>query len=188
MNGSGVASDPLCRDRHFDSRRQTSNQPPTVVRVRSEQTEGCHARQSTDPHKLRGSKPQEGGLTSVLDTHGPRDSLLTVCSCGPKASGSGSLAQYYRHATSRPRKPQLTSAITVLFQANTRHAHGREFKLLVTCMPIECGEGAGRCGRRQPGSSVAWQVCLHHVLVASLAPDKRDNFAPRYPLELSVFL
>ena len=75
MYVSGVASDPLCRDRYPRFQETKSNLPPTVVRVRSELIEGCQARQSTDPHKLRGSKPQQGSLTSVLDTHGPRQSL-----------------------------------------------------------------------------------------------------------------
>ena len=134
MYVSGVASDPLCRDRYPRFQETKSNLPPTVVRVRSEQIEGCQARQSTDPHKLRGSKPQQGSLTSVLDTHGPRQRAqqslgLTVCSCGPKASGSGSLAPCLQTRDHRePDTPQPTSAIANTSQANTRHAHGREFR------------------------------------------------------------
>lgn len=163
MYVSGVASDPLCRDRYPRFQETKSNFPPTVVRVRSEQIEGCQARQSTDPHKLRGSKPQQGSLTSVLDTHGPRQRAqqslgLTVCSCGPKASGSGSLAQCYRHATiATSRKPQPTSAITKCYSKPIHGTHMVESSnYWFTCMPIGCGEGAARGGRTQPGPSAAW--------------------------------
>jgi hypothetical protein len=162
MYVSGVASDPLCRDRYPRFQETKSNLPPTVVRVRSEQIEGCQARQSTDPHKLRGSKPQQGSLTSVLDTHGPRQRAqqslgLTVCSCGPKASGSGSLAQCYRHATIATSKASTDIRNHKCYPKPIHGTHMVESSYYwVTCMPIGCGEGAARGGRTQPGPSAAW--------------------------------
>lgn len=137
--------------------QKKSNLRPTSFRVRSGQIEGCQARQSTDPHKLSGSKPQQGILTSVFDTHGPRQSLgLMVCSCGPEASGSGSLAQCYRHATIATSQPLPTSAI--VRSQRGKPIHGTHMvqssDYWSKCMPIACGEGFVACGKNN--SDLLW--------------------------------
>jgi len=137
MYVSGVASDPLCRDRYPRFQETKSNLPPTVVRVRSEQIEGCQARQSTDPHKLRGSKPQQGSLTSVLDTHRPRQRAQQSLGLTVLVRAKGVWLGFSSAMLQTRDYRDLSKASTdirnhqVLFQANTRHAHGREFKLLV---------------------------------------------------------
>jgi hypothetical protein len=133
----GLQVYPLCRNQFIDPREKSNLCLQREVGIE----QGCQARQSPDPHKLRGSRPQEGSLTSDMDrlaaiegraaiSSWPTVTALLARTKGEEACnicGSSSLARCYRRKPSRP----LPAPTGHPHASHTRHAHGREFRLLL---------------------------------------------------------
>jgi hypothetical protein len=99
-----------------------------------------------------------------------------VCSCGPEASGSGSLAQCYRHATIATSQHPSTD---IRNRSARKPIHGTHMvqssNYSFTCIPIACGEGFVACGKNNP--DLLWPGKAAFRASPFLhARDKRDTF------------